>query len=168
MWLYRGEIDKYTNLLNGYRTKLGSEGSFSDIVDMYTRKLKDLKKEVKKADDAVTITLKKEIREKYEVELAEVTELLTIAKEANWLHEKFGDGVYVDVLGLCKVATISEIEDKDWSLNPGTYVGVAPIYDDGVNFEERMEEIHRELLLLQEESNELMDTILKNMEEMGI
>lgn len=168
VWLYRGEIDKYTNLLNGYRTKLGSEGSFSDIVDMYTRKLKDLKKEVKKADDAVTITLKKEIREKYEVELAEVTELLTIAKEANWLHEKFGDGVYVDVLGLCKVATISEIEDKDWSLNPGTYVGVAPIYDDGVNFEERMEEIHRELLLLQEESNELMDTILKNMEEMGI
>ena len=76
--------------------------------------------------------------------------------------------MYADILGLCKVATISEIEDKDWSLNPGVYVGVAPIDDDGVNFEKRIEEIHRELLSLQEESNELMDTILKNMEEMEI
>ena len=39
---------------------------------------------------------------------------------------------------------------------------------DGVDFEERMAEIHHELLSLQAESNELMDTISKNMEEMGL
>ena len=47
-------------------------------------------------------------------------------------------------------------------------VGVAPVEDDGVNFEERMAEIHRELLALQAESNDLMDTISRNMKEMGI
>ena len=33
---------------------------------------------------------------------------------------------YHDVPGLCKVATLKEIEAQGWSLNPGRYVGVAP------------------------------------------
>lgn len=74
----------------------------------------------------------------------------------------------VDVLGLCKVSDLSEIEAKGWSLTPGAYVGVAPVEDDGVDFEERMAEIHRELLSLQAESNDLMDTISQNMKEMGL
>lgn len=45
---------------------------------------------------------------------------------------------------------------------------MAPVEDDGVNFEERMSEIHKELLALQEESNDLMNTISKNMKEMGL
>ena len=32
---------------------------------------------------------------------------------------------YRDVPGLCKAATIKEIEAQGWSLNPGRYVGVA-------------------------------------------
>ena len=39
---------------------------------------------------------------------------------------------------------------------------------DGVDFEERMAEIHKELLSLQAESNDLMDTISQNMKEMGL
>ena len=53
------------------------------------------------------------------------------------------------------------IEEKGWSLTPGAYVGVAPVEDDGVDFEERMTEIHQELLALQAESNNLMNTICK-------
>ena len=105
--------------------------------------------------------------------------MLIVAKEANWLYEKFGDGEYHDILGLCKVAYTTDeakgddkdgisIEEKGWSLTPGAYVGVAPVEDDGVDFEERMSEIHRELLSLQAESNDLMDTISKNMKEMGL
>lgn len=60
------------------------------------------------------------------------------------------------------------IEEKGWSLTPGAYVDVVPVEDDGVDFEEYMAEIHRELLSLQAESNELMDTISKNMREMGL
>ena len=42
--------------------------------------------------------------------LADISSATTVAKEAVWLYEKFGDGVYADVLGLCKVADITEIE----------------------------------------------------------
>lgn len=84
------------------------------------------------------------------------------------LYSKFGEGKYQDISGLCKIADRSEIEDKGWSLTPGAYVGVAPVEDDGVDFHERMSEIHEKLLKLQAESNLLMETISKNMKEMGI
>ena len=47
-------------------------------------------------------------------------------------------------------------------------MGVAPAEDDGVDFVQRMGEIHRELRELQKESNELMETISRNWEEMGL
>lgn len=95
-------------------------------------------------------------------------ETLTIAREACWLYEKFGEGEYRDIPGLCKVASRAEIGEKNYSLTPGAYVGVAAVEDDGVDFTQRMGEIHRELLKLQEESNVLMETISKNMKEMGL
>ena len=120
----------------------------------------------------------KKIQQEYDDKIEVVKEVLIIAQEAQWLYEKFGDGEYVDVPGLCKIAYITNnakrdnegvsIEDKNWSLTPGAYVGVAPVEDDGVNFEERMTEIHEELLALQQESNTLMETISKNMKEMGL
>lgn len=93
---------------------------------------------------------------------------LTVLNDALWLTDKFGEGDYTDVLGLCKFASLAEVEEKGWSLTPGAYVGVVPVEDDGVDFAERMAEIHRELMFLQAESNELMDIISKNMKEMGI
>lgn len=167
VWLYRGEIDKYSALLNEYRSALGSDKAFTEQVHELSEKIKALRAEAKKAVESAEKREKKKTQEAYDVKLADLTDMLTIAKEANWLYEKFGDGDYVDVLGLCKVASITEIEEKDWSLTPGAYVGVAPIKDDGVDFKERMAEIHRELLSLQAESNDLMDTISQNMKEMG-
>ncbi len=168
VWLYRGEIDKYKALLNEYCTALGSDKPFAEQVHELSEKIKVLRLEAKKAVESAEKREKKKIQETYDIKIAEFADILTIAKEACWLYEKFGEGVYDDILGLCKVAAISEIEDKSWSLTPGTYVGVAPIEDDGVDFEERMSEIHRELLSLQAESNDLMDTISQNMKEMGL
>lgn len=99
---------------------------------------------------------------------AEVNEIVSVIKEYEWLYEKFGEGEYRDILGLCKRASRAEIAEKSYSLTPGAYVGVAPVKDDGVDFAERMAEIHKELLALQAESNSLMDTISKNMEELGV
>ena len=104
----------------------------------------------------------------YAQKVADVETSIVVAKEALWLTEKFGKGEYADIPGLCKVATLEEIEAKSCSLTPGAYVGVAPIEDDGVDFHERMTEIHKELLELQAESNRLMETISKNWEEMGL
>ena len=86
-----------------------------------------------------------------------------------WLTEKFGtDGEYTDAPGLCKIASIAEVEEKIWSLTPGAYVGVAAAEDDGVDFAERMHEIHAELLALHQQSNELMEKISANFKELGI
>ena len=89
-------------------------------------------------------------------------------KEAHWLYSKFGEGKYEDILGLCKIVDIETINEKGRSITLGAYVGVAPVVDDGVVFVERMVLIHRELLELQADSNELMDTISQNMKEMGL
>lgn len=183
VWLYRGETDKYTALLQEYHHYLHDEAeaaenddlkeavyqeSFVDIVSALKEKLSALRKTAKSEVDAAGKRDKKSVQQQYDDRIAYIENMLTVAKEAHWLYEKFGDGVYTDVLGLCKLATLAEIEEKGWSLTPGAYVGVAPVEDDGIDFAERMAEIHRELLSLQAESNDLMDTISQNMKEMGI
>ena len=96
-----------------------------------------------------------------------LTDMLAIVNEHDWLVSKFGeDGKYENVLGLCKIATIQEIEEKNYSLTPGAYVGVAEQEDDGVDFHERMNEIHAELAKLNQEANVLMDEIQKAWEEL--
>lgn len=168
VWLYRGENDKYIALLDEYRNTLGLTIPFEELVCILTDELKEIQRRAKIELEHAGRNDKKRIQAEYDEMIASKNEELTIAKEANWLYEKFGEGEYRDVLGLCKIATISEIEEKNWSLTPGAYVGVAPVEDDGVNFEARMAEIHRELLSLHEESNNLMNTISKNMKEMGL
>lgn len=168
VWLYRGDVDKYAALLDEYRIALGNDKPFEEQVHELSEKVKVLRAETKKAVESAGKREKKKTQEKYDAKLAELTDILTIAKEANWLYDKFGDGKYTDILGLCKIARKEEIESKGWSLAPAAYVGVAPIKDDGVNFEERIAEIHRELLSLQAESNNLMDVISQNMKKMRL
>lgn len=167
VWLYRGEIDKYQKLIEEYRSALVTD-SFVDAINAVEEKINEIKREAKEKVESASKTQKKKIQTTYDEMIAKEEETLTVAKEAQWLYEKFGEGEYKDVLGLCKIATIQEIEEKGYSLTPGAYVGVAPQEDDGIDFKERMQEIHKELLQLQEESNQLMDTISKNMKEMGL
>ena len=164
VWLYRGEVEKYENLLAEYRSVLGCAVSFEDALELLKKELADLQKRSKIEVENAGRSDKKRVQAYYDELIAEIT----IAKEAVWLYEKFGEGEYKDVLGLCKCASREEIAEKGYSLTPGAYVGVAPVEDDGVDFEERMAEIHRELLSLQVESNDLMDTISQNMKEMGL
>lgn len=168
VWLYRGETEKYKALLNEYRTALGSDKPFTAQIEEITAKIEKLRAEAKAAVENAAKRDKKNVQKEYDEKLAGINEALTTAKEANWLHEKFGEGVYADVPGLCKIADMAEIEAKGYSLTPGAYVGVAQAEDDGVDFEQRMKEIHAELLALQKESNDLMNTISQNLKEMGL
>lgn len=167
VWLYRGEKDNYKSLLKEYHEVLG-DGPFEDLLQDQQDRIEALSDEAKAAVETASKKDKKKIQAEFDEKIAAQEERLTIAKEAVWLYSKFGDGEYVDIAGLCKIANRSEIEDKGWSLTPGAYVGVAPVEDDGVNFHERMGEIHDELLKLQEESNRLMEIISQNVKEMGI
>jgi type I restriction enzyme M protein len=72
-----------------------------------------------------------------------------------------GDG-YVDVPGLCKVATRQAVKAQSWSLNPGRYVGAAARNDDDVDFAARFEELNEELVQLNTEAARLEDRITEN------
>ncbi len=82
---------------------------------------------------------------------------------AEMLAGHFPDGVYRDVAGLCKVATLDEIEGQGWSLNPGRYVGVAEREEDeDFDFAARLTELHEELEILNAEARELEERIAEN------
>ena len=168
VWLYRGELDKYQNLLSQYRQELGKQLSFSERAEQLETDLQNARAEAKEVVAQAARKDKKRIEAEYQDIIQGIEQKLTVAKEALWLTEKFGDGAYQDIPGLCKAATLEEIEQKGFSLTPGAYVGVAPAEDDGVDFHERMTEIHKELLELQAESDRLMETISKNWKEMGL
>ena len=82
------------------------------------------------------------------------------------LQKHFPKMKYRDVAGLCKTATIKEIEEQDWSLNPGRYVGVTEKKDDGVDFGKRLKELNTELEQLNTEAEELQKTITKNVKKL--
>jgi len=71
------------------------------------------------------------------------------------LNEHFGVGKYVDVPGLCKIATRAEIEKQGWSLNPGRYTGTAQVEDDGDDFTEKLAELYEEFSRLTDEADGL-------------
>lgn len=227
-WLYRNEVEKYTELMVDYQTQIVNDcmqldtefENLSKMLNGYGDSLSNLRQQIaeiiKQADDINRLLPLNEILKSYMIELntglkaftsygdslekteskelaksldetattwdrfkkmlsARVEEVVAqikasrlVIKEAKWLTEKFGAGTYTDVPGLCKIATIAEIEEKNWSLTPGAYVGVAPVKDDDENFEERMAKIHQELLTLQAEANRLMDTISANFAGLGI
>lgn len=167
VWLYRGEVDKYRALLEEYAGALGNR-DFAAVLETLEGKKAQLTAEGKEAVATAPRKEKKAVEADYAQKVADVETSIVVAKEALWITEKFGEGDYADIPGLCKAATLEEIEQKGFSLTPGAYVGVAPAEDDGVDFHERMAEIHKKLLELQAESNRLMETISKNWEEMGL
>lgn len=92
-------------------------------------------------------------------------------EQIDWLTERFPDGKYVDVVGLCKKAALEGedgIKDQDYSLNPGRYVGVV-IEDDGLTEEEfkaQMLSLQQELSQLNEEAYALEAKIENNFKEL--
>lgn len=88
-------------------------------------------------------------------------------EQIDWLTERFPNGVYQDVIGLCKVAKIDGedgIKDQDYSLNAGRYVGVI-IEDDGMTreeFKDTMLSLNKELELLNQETKQLEEQISLN------
>jgi type I restriction enzyme M protein len=87
------------------------------------------------------------------------------------IKEVFGksgtmEPAYADVPGLCKAATLTEIEAQGWSLNPGRYVGVAPGEDvSDEDFSAQFETLNEELVSLNAQARKLEQTIAANVAE---
>lgn len=183
VWLYRGQTERYKELIASYVMWLNdfvvrydncalhpSEYSHAALRDGIAATLEIFKGNLKQHQASLKATRKKkekdEIKEtiaEVEQQVAEITEALEVANQLVWLTDKFGDeGTYRDIPGLCRIATIDEVESKQFSLTPGAYTGAEEVKDDGVDFTARMKEIHSELERLQKESAEIFAAIKEN------
>lgn len=90
----------------------------------------------------------------------------TEAGSREMLTNKFPEGIYQDIPGVCKVAALADIEAQSWSLNPGRYVGVADFTADDFDFSERLGSLAEELELLNAEGLHLQDVISESVSQL--
>lgn len=113
----------------------------------------DLKKQIDEADSTISAVQK---------------DLEHFTSMRQWLIDNFPDGKYRDVIGLCKAASIEEIREQDFSLNPGRYVGVSFEVEDLNDFKETMKSLKDELTNINIRSRELMQSIMSDLDDIGI
>jgi type I restriction enzyme M protein len=141
--LYRGENKRLTLLLDKYKKQASD---FEEQTKNQLKKVEQLKKEKpefveeSKAGDRDIKRWDKQVEEAENNYKNLYDTQLYYESQIQWLTERFPNGVYEDVTGLCKAATLADIEEQDWSLNPGRYVGVV-IEEDGLTEEEFLTEI---------------------------
>lgn len=82
------------------------------------------------------------------------------------LNDYFPKAKYKDVSGLCKVATLDEIEAQGWSLNLGRYVVVTELADDDIDFSIRLKELNEDLEILNSEASALEIRISNNISQL--
>ena len=91
-----------------------------------------------------------------------------ISKITETYHEwRNIDGEYEDVKGFCKSASIEDIREHEYVLTPGRYVGIEDVEDDGIPFDEKMENMTAELAELFAKSQHLEKEIRKNLGGIG-
>ncbi|MDU5762345.1 MAG: N-6 DNA methylase [Schaalia odontolytica] len=71
------------------------------------------------------------------------------------LEQNFPGGQYVDVGGLCKIATRVEIQEQGWSLNPGRYIGTAAVDEEDVDFLSDLQRLYEEFTQLSDDADAL-------------
>ncbi|WP_339283793.1 class I SAM-dependent DNA methyltransferase [Oceanobacillus sp. FSL K6-3682] len=89
----------------------------------------------------------------------EIEEIATV-----YHNFKFGKEKVENIAGFCKVATVNEVKYNNYTLTPGIYVGIEDVEDDGVPFQEKMEDLTTKLLVHFKESNRLQEKIQKDLE----
>lgn len=77
------------------------------------------------------------------------------------------DGEYEDIKGFCKSAKIEDIREHEYVLTPGRYVGIEDVEDDGIPFDEKMENMTSELAELFAKARHLEEQIRKNLGGIG-
>lgn len=173
--LYRGETKRLKELLKKYQQQVNSlNNDLNDLRKDIITLQKELDK-LEKENQSNQANQKNHSADKRKLE-KEVELLNKQIKDTenrrdyylghiNWLNERFPNGVYEDVTGLCKAATLKEIEEQDYSLNPGRYVGVV-IEEDGLTEEEfiaEMKDRHNTLNALNSKAKELEELINQNL-----
>jgi len=88
-------------------------------------------------------------------------------KEVPPLGKGGAGGIYQDIAGFCKSATLEEICKHGHVLTPGRYVGAEAQEDDGEPFEEKMKRLIETLREQMAEGRKLDALIEANLKEFG-
>ena len=75
------------------------------------------------------------------------------------MKDRFPGNAYEDIIGLCAVASINQIEAQGWSLNPGRYVGTEAHSVDDLEFVARLECLAEEFESLYKEAGRYTDAV---------
>jgi type I restriction enzyme M protein len=121
---------------------------FASLHDGLKRLDKIVRQHQKQKSDAAKVEGKRttadrntnELKKRLEALHSEVRNAEVCFQHIHWLQERFHTATYEDVTGLCKLATVDEVKEQDYSLNPGRYVGVV-IEEDGRTEDEFIEEL---------------------------
>ncbi len=100
-------------------------------------------------------------------ESREIADRLRIIEKikCEW-QEHFKNNKYKDVIGLCKVENLAEIERQGWSLNAGQYIGIKSKKNEGYDFKERLQDLNLELIDLQESAKNIENQIQTNIQKL--
>ena len=77
--------------------------------------------------------------------------------------EHFPDALYADVPGICRVATVAEVANEGWSLNPGRYVGSVNGADRDGDFATRLTHLQSEFMELSSKSALLVEEVARTL-----
>lgn len=168
--LYQGDTEYYNKLIERYQAEqIRLDGELNAAI----ADEKEVQKEVKafqeeNPDKQLNRDLKRRSDEAAQLIADLQKQSAYFEGKEQWLVDNFPEGTYRDVIGLCKAASIEEIREQDYSLNPGRYVGVSFDVEDLDDFRESMSDLKAELSALNDKSAELMESIMSNLNQLGI
>ena len=106
-------LDNVTAPLTSERLEEVIKTGEKEFSTRFTAILEEEKKQAKEAIASATRKEKKQVEAEWKETIEHWEDLVETARQFEWLTEKFGDGEYRDILGLCKIATIQEIAEKN-------------------------------------------------------
>jgi type I restriction enzyme M protein len=154
-------VEKLFALVEQYQAE--SEKALDDFKaltkeDKATKENKQLKKQID-ANSKLLKSLTSALNDHKELLKQELADYKQRIKDWCSLRENFPNNKYQDVEGLCKIASREEVEENDFSLTPGRYVGYRIQIDEDFDYQTRMQEINRELTGLSNSANDLLASL---------
>jgi type I restriction enzyme M protein len=126
--------------------------------DQLSKKNKQIKKQLD-ANSRLLKSLSAALNDHKELLKQELADYKQRIKDWHSLRENFPNDQYQDIEGLCKIVNRDEVEENDYSLTPGRYVGYKIDIDPNFDYKGRMNDIHSELDILNNSSQELLQLI---------